>query len=503
MPEDSFLYMIDSMVKTCKWFALQALLFLLMPYVWNYEYSASTLVLMLVYTALYALYGNFVPPGKLARWLMLPYVAYIIIGVVVCYATNDWCASLWQVILLPLYGALCFIGVKLFKKGRNRLRSKIRFGGLAAYALLALFFLLLKTTSVAWMRAEATKDEKADILERCDYLTSRLVTTPQRVLDAMPSAIGAQFQGEWALYSCSMLTEALANIARQYPETKAANIQHIEHLIDIVLSPEIRRYDTMRWGEDPLESLDGDYSHVSYLSHLAWMICNYKEVGGGSQYDELLASLCATMNRRILRSEGLNIPTYPGEAIYVPDMLVAIVALDKYADMYGGQCRSTVARWVKRAKSDWLHHDTGLLVSFLREDGTQYDDSPVKGSYTALNCYYLTLIDEAFAREQYERTKSLFWKGGLIPGLKEYHDRWCPIGMDIDAGPILLGLSPSGTAFFAGPASYFDDTKVENAILRTAETAGHTIVMGNKRHYLLANVALVGEAIMLAMRTHR
>lgn len=64
------------------------------------------------------------------------------------------------------------------------------------------------------------------------------------------------------------------------------------------------------------------------------MICNYKEVGGDNEYDELLASLCATMNRRILRSEGLNIPTYPGEAIYVPDMLVAIVALDKYADMH-------------------------------------------------------------------------------------------------------------------------------------------------------------------------
>ena len=109
----------------------------------------------------------------------------------------------------------------------------------------------------------------------------------------------------------------------------------------------------------------------------------------------------------------------------------------------------------------------------------------------------------AFAREQYKRTKSLFWEGGLIPGLKEYNDRWCPIGMDIDAGPILLGLSPSGTAFFAGPASYFGDTKVENSILRTAETAGHTVQFGHHRHYLLANVALVGEAIMLAMRTHQ
>ena len=121
------------------------------------------------------------------------------------------------------------------------------------------------------------------------------------------------------------------------------------------------------------------------------MICNYKEVGGDNEYDELLASLCATMNRRILCSEGFNIPTYPGEAIYVPDMLVAI----------------------------------------------------------------------------------------------------------------LLGLSPSGTAFFADPASYFGDTKVENSILRTAETAGHTVQFGHHRHYLLANVALVGEAIMLAMRTHQ
>ena len=89
---------------------------------------------------------------------MLPYAAYIIIGVVVYGATDDWCASLWQVVLLPLYGAMCFIGVKLFKKGRSKFKSKIRYGGLAAYILLILFFILLKATSVAWMRAEAMED---------------------------------------------------------------------------------------------------------------------------------------------------------------------------------------------------------------------------------------------------------------------------------------------------------------------------------------------------------
>lgn len=503
MSEDSFLYMIDSMVKTCKWFALQALLFLLMPYAWNYEFSASTMVLILVYTMLYALYWNFVSTSKQVRLLYLPYLAYIIIGVVVYFATDDWCASLWKVMLLPLYGAACFIGVRLTQRGVRKLRKRFRWGRVVAYTSLTLFFILLKASSVAWMRAEAKEDERADILERRDYLLGKLITSPKRVVNQMPSIVGAQFQGEWALYSCSMLSAALANISTTYPDTREENLRSMEQLIEIVLSPELRRYDAMRWGEDPLESLDGEKSHVSYLSHLAWMICGYKRAGGDDRYDELLASLCATMNRRILRCEAMNLPTYPGELIYMPDMLVAIVALKQYADLTGGTYRSTVERWLSRAQREWIDAKTGVLVSFLTESGEQVEGLPVKGSYSALNCYYLTLIDEAFAHKQYQTVTELFWKGGLVPGLKEYHDRWCPIGMDIDAGPILLELSPSGTAFFAGPAFYFDDTKVENAILKTAETAGHTIVMGNKRHYLLANVALVGEAIMLAMRTHR
>lgn len=502
MPEDSFLYMIDSMVKTCKWFALQALLFFLMPYVWDYEYSGSTLVLVLVYTMLYALYWNFVSTSKQVRLLYLPYLAYIIIGVMVYLATGDWCASLWKVILLPLYGAACFIGVELFKRGVRRLRKRFRWGRVVAYTALALLFILLKASSVVWMRAEAKEDERADILERRDYLLGKLITSPQRVIEQMPSMVGVQFQGEWALYSCSMLSAALINISTTYPDTREENLRSMEQLIEIVLSPELRRYDAMRWGEDPLKSLDGEKSHVSYLSHLAWMICGYKRTGGDGRYDELLASLCTTMNCRILRSEAMNLPTYPGELIYMPDMLVAIVALKQYADLTGGTFRSTVTRWVSRAQREWVDGETGVLVSFLEENGNQVEGLPVKGSYSALNCYYLTLIDKDFARKQYEKVKTLFWKGGAVPGLKEYHDRTSLFGMDIDAGPILLELSPSGTAFFAGPASCFDDSEVENCILRTAETAGHTIQLGHKRHYLLADIALVGEAIMLAMRTH-
>ena len=505
MSEDSFLYMIDSMVKTCKWFALQAVLFFLMPYVWNYDYSASTLVLMLIYTTLYAVYWNFVPTDKQVRLLWLPYIIYVIIGIVVYCATSGWCSSLWQVILLPLYGAICFVGVKLFKKGVHMLRKRFRFGGLMAYALLVVFFVVLKGISVAYMEPSrgGVEEARTDIIARRDYLQGKLLTSPKHVINLMPAIVGEQFQGEWALYSCSMFSAALVNISELYPDTRTENLHSIQQLIDIVLSPELRKYDAIRWGEDPLETLDGEKSHISYISHLAWMICGYKQVGGDGRYDELLASLCATMNRRILSSEGMNLQTYPGELVYVPDMLVAIVALKQYADMNGGKFQSTVQQWVRRARNEWIDQEKELLVSFLQNDGSQVDGLPIKGSYSALNCYYLTLIDKDFAQKQYAQMKSLFWKNGIVPGLKEYWDRTCLFGLDIDAGPILLELSPSGTAFFAGPASCFADENVKNAILKTAEIAGHTIQFGHKRHYLLANIALVGESIMLAMRTHQ
>jgi hypothetical protein len=110
-------------------------------------------------------------------------------------------------------------------------------------------------------------------------------------------------------------------------------------------------------------------------------------------------------------------------------------------------------------------------------------------------------VDEEFAREQYTRLKDHFYQRRPVAGFKEYYDRECWFGFDIDAGPILLNLSPTGTAFGLGPATYFHDYEVRNGFLKTAELAGFTVTKQNKRHYLLADIALVGEAITLAMRT--
>lgn len=77
--------------------------------------------------------------------------------------------------------------------------------------------------------------EKNDILRRRNYLIGKLVTTPQIVMEEMPGGMSAQFQGEWAMYSCSMFAAALTNIAKIYPRQKEVSLGYVDKLIGIVM----------------------------------------------------------------------------------------------------------------------------------------------------------------------------------------------------------------------------------------------------------------------------
>ena len=108
---------------------------------------------------------------------------------------------------------------------------------------------------------------------------------------------------------------------------------------------------------------------------------------------------------------------------------------------------------------------------------------------------------EDFAKKQYQCLKKNFKQTFPLIGVKEYHDRKYMFGFDIDAGPIILNLSPSGTAFAIGCATTLGDYKFRKQLLVAAEIVGSSITYKGKSHYLLAKYALVGEAIILALKT--
>lgn len=386
--------------------------------------------------------------------------------------------------------------------GKNKVLKWVAIVVLSILLLpVCLFLLLVKILWVimaTWRHGKPAKEEK-EIVRRAKYLSSKIEEGPEKLCDGMPDFIGTQFQGEWAIYTCTMASVAWSNIVTLFSKHQENAVKSIERIIDVALSPKIREYDRNRWGEDPLEDLGGSNSHITYLSHLAWMIGRYKQIGGGNKYDDLYNTLCETMNRRILQSPFLNLPSYPGEPVYMPDMLVAIIALDEYAQYHNGKYKSTVDEWLRRARTEWVDKKTGLLASHLTASGKLIQDS--RGSYSASNCAYLSFIDTGFAKEQYECLKKNFKQRFPFTGIKEYLDRKCLFGWDNDAGVVILNLSPSGIAFAIGCATRLGDKKFRKQLLRTAEIAGSTVRCHGKSHYLLADFFLVGEAITLAMRT--
>lgn len=346
--------------------------------------------------------------------------------------------------------------------------------------------------------------EKKDIIGRANWLCDKVIVSPRNLLRNMPSILGKYYAGQWAIYSCSMLTAALYNISRIYPEEKEQNIQRIERLIDIVLSPELREYDTNAWKEDALLSLSGKKSHMTYLSILSWMILNYKKAGGGSRHDKLLHSCCEAMHRRMLMSDDLNLLSFPRTPIFLPDMLVAIVALKQYCILYDGKYSTTVDAWLNKAKTISRHKSTGLLKSKLPTKKNTKRRT-LRGSYSALNCYYLSLIDPEFAESQYYSLVKAFYSDDsedIFGGIHEYLQKRPRFKLDVDAGPIVFGLSASGTAFAIGAATFFNDWKTRSKLLHTAEIAGQTVKRKHTRHYRLGELVIVGEATTLAMRTN-
>ena len=372
--------------------------------------------------------------------------------------------------------------------------------------ILFLIVLLTVVSKMIWVAVMTRhigtfESERTDILRRRSYILEKVVVEPEALVGSMPSAVGPHFQGEWAIYSTSMLSAALVNIARLYPETREEAAEKIDSLIRITMSPELRRYDASEWGEDPLETLDGDKSHISYISLLAWMISGYKTVGGDGRHDALFDSLCETMARRIMARTDLNLQTFPGTPIFVPDMLVAIVALANYAHLNGGRYRDVVDLWLANMQANHMDPETGLIMSMVPDGETWVESQPVLGSYSALSVYYLTFVDEAFAREQYELLKKAFLKKRPFTGFRELVKGTKGPVLLMDSGPVVLGLSPTGTAFGIGGATYFQDGGLRKRFLRTGEWAGFTVSSKRSRHYLLADYVPVGEAITLAMRT--
>ena len=76
------------------------------------------------------------------------------------------------------------------------------------------------------------------------------------------------------------------------------------------------------------------------------------------------------MGRRCIRDIAGRYQSHPREYIYVPDMLVAIVALANYSRQNNGEYWNTVHAWVDDLKRNWIDDKSGMIMSYI-PDGIQ------------------------------------------------------------------------------------------------------------------------------------
>lgn len=364
--------------------------------------------------------------------------------------------------------------------------------------------------SISWTNRESShyeynnpflsEKEKNELIRRANWLCKEvIVEDPEELISKMPEPIGRQFQGQWAIYACSMTACALCNLIRVYPELREKYLGNVVKLIEQTNTPTIRYYDTEWWNEDAMESLDGDASHMTYISILAWMIGNYRLAGGDHRYDILHKKLCDTLNRRMLATHDLNLPSFPNGTIFLPDMMFSALALKEYDCIHGETYLSTISKWVDNLKARYMEPKTGLLASTIFRNLTL---GRVSGAYSGLNTTGLSIIDKQFGAEQMQKMKEeLIITFGKYAAVQEYLTMAPKFIFDIDAGPVVYGISPSGTAFTIGAATYLGEWELREKLLNTAKLAGGNVRLGKFQHYRLADILLTGEAITLAMRT--
>jgi hypothetical protein len=213
-----------------------------------------------------------------------------------------------------------------------------------------------------------------------------------------------------------------------------------------------------------------------------------------ADWKPLVAERAAHIRDLLERGPVLSGESYPDEC-WTFCNAAALAALRVHDALDGTDHRALCRRWVARAKERLVDPLTGLLPSSYAWDG-RIKDGP-EGSSIWFVAHALAVVDEPFARDQYERAVRELEVRALGFRLAREWPRGAEGHVDVDSGPIVPGLeasaSSSGLAFLA--ASTFDDADLLRGLLASLDFAGFPVEEGGALRYAAGNQ--VGDAVLL------
>lgn len=301
---------------------------------------------------------------------------------------------------------------------------------------------------------------------------------------------------EWDFMGRSFLVWSLAEMSLREPDAKGAHLAVMDQIIGETLRLErehgihffLMPYSKSRpFIEKPERSLFID-------SEIALMIAVRRVVEEKPEYSQMLAERTAALTERMRRSKALVAESYPDEC-WLFDHSVALAAL-KLSDFldrteYSPFCRE----WIAKARQNLIHRETGLLVSSFTATGTPLDGPEGSSIWMAVHC--LRLVDEDFARDQYQRARKQL--GRELCGFawsREWPESWHG-PLDIDSGAVIpvLEVSAGGSGLAFIGASSFGDVDFLSKLHTTLDFAAFPKRSHGRLRYCASNQ--VGDAVLL------
>ena len=301
---------------------------------------------------------------------------------------------------------------------------------------------------------------------------------------------------EWDFMGRSFLVWSLANMGLREPQSKDQYLPIIDEIIR----------ETVK-----IEQEDGIYAFLMpyaktrpYLvkpahslfidGEIALMIGARRLLQEEPAYQVPMTERLKLIEERMRANRLMALESYPDEC-WTFDHAVALAAF-KVADRLDGTDHSALCRqWVATAKAHLVHKETGLLVSAYDTDGRPLYGP--EGSTIWMVAHCLQVVDESFARDQYDRARQELGRITLGFG---YGTEWPASWQgprDIDSGFVIPGFEvsagSSGMAFMA--AASFQDWRFLQALATTLDMAAFPSRQSGQLKYCASNQ--VGDAAML------
>ena len=305
---------------------------------------------------------------------------------------------------------------------------------------------------------------------------------------------------EWDLMARTFLVLALTNIGLREPAEQERYLEAADGIIEQTLQLEKEKgiyYFLMDYGRygafvnKPARSLflDGE---------IALMLGARQMVKVRHDYAPLLAQRVDVMMDYMSRGGVLSAESYPDECWTFCNS-VALAAMS-VSDVLDGRDHSEFAKkWLDTAKARLIDPRTGLLYSSYKLDGTPKDGP--EGSTIWMVSHCLQLVDEGFAKDQYERAKRELAREILGFGFAlEWPPSWKG-PRDIDAGQVvpIVQASPSSSGLALVAAASFGDAKFLKALLASLHLGGFPAEQDGTLTFYACNT--VGEAVVLYSMT--